>query len=349
MDAPIHDTMNDPLRRYNAILKGRSSPAYMAAKEAKLDFGPEMSDGELWRAHDAAVEGAGEAGHGTLMQLKQLLASRILSSCSLCERDCGADRARGETGHCGVKEARIASHFMHYGEERPLVPSYTIFFAGCNFECAFCQNCDISTDPTAGRHIEPQLMARRLENLSEVGRAGFKVTLVREWGEKARNVNWVGGEPTPNLGYVLEVLGETRANLPQVWNSNMYMSEKAMRLLDGVVDVYLADFKYGNDDCARRYSGVPDYFEVAARNHRMAAVQADLIVRHLMLPGHLECCTYPVLEWLAGNTPGALVNVMDQYRPMHRAHEHPELMARVSPEDHQAALQRARELGLGLL
>jgi putative pyruvate formate lyase activating enzyme len=349
--------MSDPLSRYNSILKGTMSPAYKKAQGTRIDFHQDMSEGELWGLHAQALarsphtaqddEPSGPSGN--LMDLKRALCDRLLSSCGLCERDCGADRAKGEVGHCGVKEARIASHFLHYGEERPLVPSYTIFFSGCNFECDFCQNCDISTDPQAGRFIDPSLMARRLENLSEVGRAGFKVALVREWNETAKNVNWVGGEPTPNLGYVLQVLGETKANLPQIWNSNMYMSEKAMRLLHGVVDLYLADFKYGNDDCARKYSHVEDYLRIVSRNHKLASEQADLLVRHLMLPGHLECCTIPVLEWLADNTPGALVNIMDQYRPMHKAHLHPELMAKVSPQELEAARERARQLGLRLL
>jgi putative pyruvate formate lyase activating enzyme len=346
--------MSDPLGRYNSILKGNLSPAYKRGKGWPVEFTEEMSDGELWKLHADALTRFHHSLEGeetstpskSLMDLKLALSHRMLSSCSLCERDCGADRTKGETGHCDVKEARIASHFLHYGEERPLVPSYTIFFAGCNFECDFCQNGDISSDPQAGRFIEPTLMARRLENLSEVGRAGFKVTLVREWNEQAKNVNWVGGEPTPNLAYVLQVLHETKANLPQIWNSNMYMSENALRLLDGTIDLYLADFKYGNDECARRYSHVEDYFRVVSRNHRRASEQADLLVRHLMLPGHLDCCTVPVLEWLSQNVPNAQVNIMDQYRPMHKAHLHPELLAKVGPQELEAARELARQLGL---
>jgi len=127
------------------------------------------------------------------------------------------------------------------------------------------------------------------------------------------------------------------------------MSEESMRLLDGAVDVFLSDLKYGNDDCARRYSKVDDYFRVVTRNHKLGAKYADLLVRHLMLPGHLECCTIPALEWLAKNVPDAALNIMDQYRPMHLAFEHPELMARVSHEEHQAAIRRAVELGLYVL
>ncbi len=340
------------MRRYHSILKGQSRPSFQISKSIQADIPDDPGLKGMWKAHSKAAKARKERPSSrvpSLLDLKVAIAGRMLSSCELCERRCRADRASGARGSCGVLEARVASHFMHHGEESPLVPSYTIFFAGCNFECVYCQNCDISTDPDAGRTFPADLMARRLENLSEVGRAGFKVTLVREWGEKARNVNWVGGEPTPNLAYVLQVLNETRSNLPQIWNSNMYMSEEAMELLDGTVDVFLADLKYGNGDCARKYSNVDDYFRVATRNHKLGAKHADLLVRHLMLPGHLECCTLPVLDWLAKNVPNATVNIMDQYRPMHRAHEHPELMARVSHEEHQVAVRHAIDLGLSLL
>lgn len=344
--------MNGPLHRYHSILKGQTRPGFQSSKSIRAEPPSDNSLERMWKSHSKATRSRAEresANAFSLLDLKVSIAQRMLSSCELCERRCKADRSSGARGKCGVLEAKIASQFMHHGEEMPLVPSYTIFFAGCNFECVFCQNCDISTDPDAGRHIPVDLMARRLENLSEVGRAGFKVTLVREWGEKARNVNWVGGEPTPNLAYILQVLKETKSNLPQIWNSNMYMSEEAMCLLDGTIDVFLADLKYGNDDCARRYSKVDDYFRVATRNHKLGAKHADLLVRHLMLPGHLECCTVPLLDWLAKNVPDSVVNIMDQYRPTHLAYEHPELMARVSPEEHQSAVRHATRLGLSMV
>jgi putative pyruvate formate lyase activating enzyme len=344
--------MSEPLWRYHSILKGQRRPSFQDSKSILAHCSADAGLEELWKEHSRALRsrrGRNSASKKSLLDLKLAIVSRMMASCELCERRCRADRESGNQGRCGVLEARIASHFMHHGEEEPLVPSYTIFFAGCNFECVFCQNCDISTTPEAGRHIPYDLMARRLENLSEVGSAGFKVTLVREWTERARNVNWVGGEPTPNLAYILRVLAETKSNLPQIWNSNMYMSEESMSLLEGTVDVFLADLKYGNDDCARRYSKVDDYFRVVARNHRISAGYADLVVRHLMLPGHLECCTIPVLEWLARNVPDAVVNIMNQYRPMHMASHYPELMARVTQKDHQLALRRAQELGICLV
>ena len=115
--------------------------------------------------------------------------------CRSCEKRCGADRSSKGTGKCGIgPEPHIASHFLHRGEEKPLNPSYTVFFAGCNFECAFCQNHDISTDAECGRYIPPEVLARRIEVLTEIGQAGFHVTLVHDWPVMAKNVNWVGGD-----------------------------------------------------------------------------------------------------------------------------------------------------------
>ncbi len=351
--------MSDPLSRYNAIVKGRERPLYLRAKEIPADFLPRTSEDKLWRLHRSIDERSAlsnrqrtvSSSHGkSLLDLKLELSARMLKHCHLCEKQCGSDRSGGVKGKCGVgPEPRIASHFLHHGEEKPLNPSYTVFFSGCNFDCAFCQNHDISTDADRGRFIPPEVIARRIEVLTEIGQAGFHVTLVHDWPVMARNVNWVGGEPTPALNYVFQVLREMKANIPQIWNSNMYMSKETMELLDGVIDLYLSDFKYGNDGCAARLSKVDRYLEVVSRNHLLASKQADLIVRHLMLPGHLECCTLPVLDWLAKNTPEAAVNIMGQYHPAYHALEHPELRKGVSEESLCAARKHALELGLKLI
>ena len=166
-----------------------------------------------------------------------------------------------------------------------------------------------------------------------------------EWS--ARNVNWVGGDPIPNVPFILTVLRaiDSQRPRPQVFNSNMYMTEEVMRLLDGVVDLFLADFKYGNDECAERLSRVKGYFGVVSRNHRLAAQQAELIVRHLVLPGHVDCCSIPVLDWLREDLGPVRVNVMDQYRPQYRAHEHADIARRPTTGEFLRAHRHARALG----
>ncbi len=267
--------------------------------------------------------------------------ARALSSpCGLCERACGAERRVGKRGFCGVGPALVASEFLHFGEEPELVPSHTVFFAGCTFKCAFCQNWDISQSPRAGREVSPAQLARVLRDGGGI------------------NANWVGGDPTPNLAYILEVLEELQrldVNLAQVWNSNMYMSEATMAILDGVVDVYLSDFKYGRDECARRLSNVDNYFAVVSRNHSLAARQCEILLRHLVMPGHIECCTGPVLKWAAESLPRDVlrVNVMDQYHPdylvLKERASYPELSRRVTSREFLEAYELASSLGLDLV
>ncbi len=327
------------LERYYEILEGVRKARYIASKSSMVDFDPEADEEILWSIHGSAASRDASSGKRNLLELKVALGSRMLTGCTLCERACRKDRARGETGHCGAVGAKICSEFLHMGEEPDLVPSYTVFFSGCTFNCVFCQNWDISTRPEAGIEIYPINMARSIES---------KATADRIRRGQARNVNWVGGEPTPDLPYVLAVLKECEANLPQVWNSNMYMSERAMALLDGIVDVYLTDFKYGNDKCAARLSNAPDYMRIVERNHLLARANGEMIIRHLVLPGHVDCCTRPALTWIAENLKDVKVNVMGQYRPEYRAMNFPELAHQLSMREYDSALGIAKELGLEL-
>lgn len=128
----------------------------------------------------------------------------------------------------------------------------------------------------------------------------------------------------------------------------MYLSERAMDLLNGVIDLYLTDFKYGNDGCAKRLSNAPDYLRIVRRNHILARESAEMIVRHLVLPGHIDCCTRPVLEWVSSNLRDVKVNVMSQYRPEHRARQSPEISRPLRMEEYKRAIQIAESLGLDL-
>ena len=151
-------------------------------------------------------------------------------------------------------------------------------------------------------------------------------------------MNFVGGDPTPNLNYILQVLKACTAAIPVVWNSNMYLTEKSMQLLDGVTDLYLTDFKYGNDECAKKLSKAEDYMKIVPRNHLLAEKNADVIIRHLVLPGHLECCTYPALEWISKNLKKSVVNIMFQYRPDFNAMDYPGIDRYLTYEEKKRAL-----------
>jgi len=348
---PKEDYRTEHLPRYGEVLEGERWPQYVHARRWAADWDEDMSEEALWTVHDLAVREmrssgvldeprGGEDGPppptpGNLLDLKVELARRLGAACQLCERRCMADRAGGRAGECGVVRSRVSSSFLHHGEEHELVPSHTIFFSGCNLECQFCQNHDISRSPRSGREMLPEECADLIE--------------AEEWS--SRNVNWVGGDPIPNVPFVLEVLQVIRSRRPrpQVFNSNMFMTGRTLALLDGVVDVYLTDFKYGNDVCAYRLSRVEGYFGVVSRNHLLASRQAELLVRHLVLPGHVECCSIPVMDWLRENVGPVRLNVMDQYRPVYRAHEHRDIDRRPTTGEFIKAYRHAEAVGhLGL-
>jgi len=337
----------EPLRRYYAILAGEETARYLKAKGTRVSVDLSSAEERLWKAHESGLldmEGEGKCdGSHSLLDLKAELADRIFRRCILCERRCEARRDTGDKGHCGVLEPRISADFIHMGEEPDLVPSYTVFFTGCTFNCVYCQNWDISTRPQAGQKVSPEEIAARIEaRTTECPESGRFVVL----GKAARNVNWVGGDPTSNIPFILKVLKISRANIPQIWNSNMYLSEESMKLLNGVIDVYLTDLKYGNDLCASRLSNVPHYMRIVTRNHLLARDQCEMIIRHLVLPNHVQCCTRPVLEWIAENLDNVKVNVMAQYRPEHKARRFEDIARGLKASEFEDALDIADDLGL---
>lgn len=322
---------------YFEVLSGKEKPNFFYTGQVKVNFSEDYSLNELWRAHDEGMEklrenDLSESPEKSLLDLKALIADRILEKCELCEIKCHVNR-KESIGYCRVKDTLIASDFLHIGEEPELIPSYTIFFSGCNFRCVFCQNWDIS-QYRVGLKYSPEEMATKI---------------AVAYAEGAKNVNFVGGEPTPNLPFILETLRYVKVPIPVVWNSNMYMSEITMRLLDGVVDVYLADFKWGNNEDALKYSKAPRYWEVVTRNFLLAKkhYKAEFLIRHLVMPDHLECCTKPILKWIAENLGKEVrVNVMFQYRPEYRADRYPEIARRLNYDEMKRAAELAAEFEL---
>ena len=320
------------LSDYYEILEENRTAKYIQCKHVPLSFDVKETNKDLWKKHDESLLNIKQTElepEKSILDLKIKLSKNIFQECHFCERKCKVDR-RKKQGNCKVKQPGISSEFLHIGEETVLVPSYTIFFSGCTFHCVFCQNWDISQQ-TCGVYIEPQTLANIIEKRKKQG---------------ARNVNWVGGDPTPNLPYILEVLKNCNVNIPQVWNSNMYCSNETMKLLDGVIDLYLTDFKYGNNECAKRLSKVDKYMEIVKRNHKTAHSNAEMIIRHLVMPNHIECCSKPIIKWISENLSNAAVNIMAQYRPEYKAYEYEDISRPVSLEEVLMVREYAEKLGI---
>jgi putative pyruvate formate lyase activating enzyme len=335
------------MQRYEKILKG--APArhiILKSVEVRPDF-RSLDDEELWRLHDdriaeyrdrnanyASIKDMPARKAPSLLDVKIELAARIMKSCHFCEIRCDANRYI-RPGACGVDaRSHYYSEFLHRGEEPELVPSHTIFFEGCTFACAYCQNWTIATE-IRGKVVDPKEMAKIIEIRHREG---------------SKNVNLVGGDPTPHLHTILEIVNELDINIPVVWNSNMYVTPESMALLEGVVDVYLGDFRYGDDEHASRYSSGANYWAVTTRAFLEAKAQADILVRQLVLPGHVECCTKRIVEWCAQNLGrNVRFNLMFQYFPEYRAQMFPEIDRTLTAGEIRRALEIVKGAGLNNL
>jgi putative pyruvate formate lyase activating enzyme len=264
------------------------------------------------------------AREGTLAD-RVTRARRVLRDCRICPRDCGVDRTAGAPGVCGIgRRAHVSSAFPHHGEEdclRGWGGSGTIFFCGCALRCVFCQNWEIS-QRAGGRACSAEDLASMMLGLQRAG---------------CHNVNLVTpGHVVPQIVEALAIAVPAGLRLPLVYNTGGYDGPEALALMDGLVDVYMPDFKFWEPETARRLSRAAGYPEAAraaiAEMHRQVGVLVTdragiavrgVLVRHLVVPGLVEE-TAAIMRWLAGSlSPDTFVNLMGQYRPAHRVPGNP--------------------------
>jgi putative pyruvate formate lyase activating enzyme len=337
------------LARYFSVMQNDKTAKFIIARKTAAHFSKDDSTTKLWEMHSQLLDGYFALEKETdshlgafeklatpqqsFIDLKIELANRIMESCHFCTRRCNVNRKQGKMGYCRCgNQISVSTVFEHMGEEPELVPSGTIFTMGCTMRCRHCQNWTISQWAEQGETYSPEGLADSVEHLRNGG---------------CRNVNLVGGDPTPWLAQWLEAFKNVSVNVPIVWNSNSYYSPETAMLLAGFVDLYLLDFKYGNNECAKRISDAPDYWEACTRNHLCGKEHGELLIRVLVLPNHLECCVKPVLEWISKNLgPATRTNVMFQYRPEWRAHEIPELRRRLTTAEKEKAIALAKQAGL---
>ncbi len=272
----------------------------------------------------------------------------LLESCSVCPRSCGTNRLAGDIGRCRTsRHATVSSYGAHLGEEAPLVGRHgsgTIFFANCNLGCLFCQNYSIS-QLGEGHEVDKEELAHMMLSLQEEG---------------CHNINLVS--PThvvPQILEALELAVESGLKLPLVYNSGGYDSVETLKLLDGIVDIYMPDMKYDNEETARELSGISNYPETnraaVKEMHRQTGdleidkegvAQRGLLIRHLVLP-HGLAGTKTIMRFISEEiSSNTYVNVMAQYRPCYKAPQIPGLGRRISSAEFHEALSFAQEAGL---
>lgn len=275
----------------------------------------------------------------------------LLADCTLCPRQCRVDRSSQEKGYCATGEKAIVSSWApHFGEEPPLVGnrgSGTLFFSHCNLKCVFCQNYEISVEGYGQEADEPQL-ASIMVHLQRIG---------------CHNINLVTpSHVVPQILKALDMAIDLGLNIPLVYNCSGYESLDTLKILSGVIDIYMPDFKFWNPKTSRTYCHAPDYPQIARKalqemHDQVGDLKRDpngiacsgILVRHLVMPGCLDE-TREILNFLKEKiSPHTHVNLMSQYRPLGEASRFKEISRAVRPEEFRAALSLAKGLNLKLL
>lgn len=271
----------------------------------------------------------------------------MLNACTLCGHECKVDRNKNR-GVCkaGIN-AKISSVFPHFGEENPLVGTHgsgTIFLSNCNCKCVYCQNYDISHFGK-GKEVSNNELAEKMMYLQDIG---------------CHNINWVS--PThfaPQLVKSLFIARKNGLKVPVVYNTGGYDSLRLIRILSGIIDIYMPDIKYGSNEEASKYSGVGNYWDIVRgsimemyrqvgdlKTDAFGIAKRGLLIRHLVLP-HNIAGSDEVLKFIAdGISKDSYVNIMNQYSPYFKASDYKELTRGITEEEYQRVLDKAKELGL---
>lgn len=276
------------------------------------------------------------------------IAYAALGYCKLCPRNCAVNRLRGETGVCHIgKIAKVASHNIHTGEEPPITGtngSGTIFFSSCNLKCKFCQNYPISQLGT-GEEATPHRLAKMMLTLQKKG---------------AHNINIVtGSHVVPQFLAGFYIAKKGGLTIPIVWNSSGYDGLESLKLLDGVVDIYMPDIKYSSNDTAEHYSSAVNYWDVVRpvikeMYRQVGNLEVDeneigkrgLIIRHMVMPNELSG-TEKVLKFIAEEvSPNTHISFMSQYFPAYKAVDHPKINRRLTKAEWQKAVELLEFYGL---
>lgn len=270
------------------------------------------------------------------LSLKRELAFRHLTQCDFCVHDCGVNRTIGAQGYCQLSGASpFSGAYLHWGEEPPLRPTWAVFLGGCTMHCVYCHNWRDTFKTAQQKVLTPERWLAQL----------------RDNAMNYRTLSFIGGTPEPHLHTILDclcLLAESpELAAPVVFNNNATLSKVGLDLMEGAIDVYVPDYKHGNNTCAWALTKIAHYRETLQHNlQRYASQSVGVLVRHLPLPGHLECCTYPILQELAAHYPALTVNIMLEYQPMYKAEYMPGIDRVLSITEKETIQQWIHTLGL---
>ncbi|WP_034638625.1 radical SAM protein [Desulfofalx alkaliphila] len=282
------------------------------------------------------------------LKLRAKRAVERLTDCTICAQHCHVNRLKGELGVCRAgREAVVASYGRHLGEEDVLVGqngSGTIFFSHCNLKCQFCQNCEIS-QKGEGREVDAEELGQIMLELQHM---------------ECHNINLVSPSHfVPQILEALVIAVDKGLRLPIVYNTGGYDDLDTLKLLDGIVDIYMPDIKFGDDKMGQKYAGAPRYFSVATKavkemhrqvgdlqvNNRNIAI-GGLLIRHLVMPEDIAG-TEQVVQFIANEiSPNSYLHIMDQYYPAHNAAKFPPINRPITKRELRWAMQKAKEVGL---
>ena len=281
------------------------------------------------------------------LQSRITVLESILKKCHLCPRACNVNRLQGEKGFCKTgNRAIVASYNAHFGEEAPLVGasgSGTIFFSNCNLGCVFCQNHTISQG-NEGVEVDSGQLAAIMISLQKQG---------------CHNINLVTpSHVVPMIVSALPAAIEKGLSVPLIFNTSGYDAIDTLKLLDGIIDIYMPDFKFWQKTAASRYAAAPDYPQRARESitemyrqvgdlhmDELGIAVKGVLVRHLVMPGGLDQ-TRSILTFLASLSKNIYVNIMEQYRPLFQAEHFPPIDKPLSPTEYKQALSYAADIGL---
>jgi putative pyruvate formate lyase activating enzyme len=286
--------------------------------------------------------------HNSTLSKKIEAAYKLLKSCQIYPRKCQIDRLYNEKGFCRVGlEPLVCSYMPHYGEEPPISGkkgSGTIFFSYCNLRCCYCQNYQFSQEGE-GEKASVEKLSQFMLDLQKLG---------------CHNINLV--TPTHVMPQILKALNiaiENGLNIPLVYNTSGYELPEIIRLLDGIIDIYLTDMRYGDDENALKYSQAPQYTyynqEAVREMYRQVGecefegngiIKKGLIIRHLVLPQDI-CGTQKIMQFISGNlSKKVYISLMSQYQPYYQAYKYPGLSRRISQQEYQQAIDCLNKYGL---